>query len=350
MFGLPRTVQHADVDVDLPINADFDDLYCEQLSYPLPGETTHVEPFIHYIQLSQLLSRCLQQLYTTTDRRGAVGKIQHLQRELDVWGQNVQASQSDIALTVDVGKNGPGGTPSYISLWLSLLAQFTSVLVHRPALTFSPEEPQFAESLGVSVESATQVVACFQNGRDHHLLPQMWPSGYHLVFQSALMLLYNCWVRGPQDASTSQPPSVNLTTALGSMKPVQTAIELLKPQSTTAHDIASTSGSLSSGLSPEAISELSQASSFLQHLYDQTLWADSRTIEQPPPLAQSPGMPIPHSIFASSPAQTPRSFDYSSMLDPMSVAAATWTPFSIDEVNQMEPYEFTDSFLVPWGD
>lgn len=163
------------------------------------------------------------------------------------------------------------------------------------------------------------------------------------------MLLYDCWVRGPQDVAASQPSSVNHATSLESMKPVQTAIELLKPQSTTAHDIASTSGNLSSGLSPEAISELSQASSFLQHLYDQSLRTDSRIIEQPPPLAQSPGMPIPHSIFASSPAQTPRSFDYSSMLDPMSIAAATWTPFSIDEVNQMEPFEFTDSFLVPWG-
>lgn len=138
MFGLPRTVQHADVDVDLPINADFDDLHCEQLSYPLPGETTRVEPFIRYIQLSQLLSRCLQQMYTTTDRRGAVGKIQRLQRELDVWGQNIQASQSDIALMVDIGRNGSGETPSYISLWLSLLAQFTSVPHPSPRLDLWP--------------------------------------------------------------------------------------------------------------------------------------------------------------------------------------------------------------------
>ena len=349
MFGLPRTVQHADVDVDLPINADFDDLHCEQLSYPLPGETTRVEPFIHYIQLSQLMSHCLQQMYTTTDRRGAIGKIQRLQRELDVWGQNVLASQSDISLMEDIGKNDLGEMSGYISLWLSLLAQFTSVLIHRPALTFDPEEPQFSESLDVCVESATQIIACFHNGSGHHLLPQMWPSGYHLVFQSALMLLYNCWVRGPQDASTSQS-SMNLATSLNPMKLVGTAIELLNPQPTTADNIASTPGNLNSGLSPEAITELSQTSSFLQHLYDQSLRADLRTIELPPPSAQLPGMPILHSILASSPAQTPRSFDYSSMLDPMNIATATWAPFSIGEVNQMEPFEFTDSFLVPWGD
>ena len=333
LYGLPRTIQHADMDVDLPINANFDDLHCDQLSYPLPGETTRMGPFIQYIQLSQILSHCLQQMYTTTERRGAVGKIQRLQHELEVWKQNLQSSSS-VGLE-GMGEKGPEATVDYISLWLYLMEEFTSVLIHRPALTFGPQEPQFKESLSVCVQAACHIIASFEHGQDQHLLPRMWPSGYHLVFQSAMMILYSGWVGSRSSPADASPEMVDS---------VRVAVDLLDPG-------LDSQPSMNASF-PDSISELRQTASCLQHLLGQSLQLQVARpdLNMSLPPDQPVDVLVPHSLNANTPMEALGSFNQATMSNLMGSPSATWTPFTMDGMNQMEPFEFTDSFLVPWGD
>ncbi|GAB1197726.1 hypothetical protein APSETT444_007029 [Aspergillus pseudonomiae] len=186
-------------DTDLPTNTDYDDMHSDQLSYPLPGETTHIEPFL----------QCLEQMYTTTNRRGGVAKIFRLQRELDLWKQNVQSSLPNVARTGELiqtrlhNRNNnntaynPVEHPDIISLWLFILGELATMLIHRPALTFGQQEPQFADSLRSCKEATTHLILAFELASEVSFTPHIWPSGHHLVLQSGLMLLYDRWVQTP---------------------------------------------------------------------------------------------------------------------------------------------------------
>lgn len=333
------------MDVDLPINADFDDIKCDQLAYSLPGETTRMEPFIRYIQLSQIMSRCLQQMYTTTDRRGAVGKIQLLQRELDVWKQNLESCWPDVALIAESANNNLGATVDYILLWFHLMELFTSVLIHRPALTFTPQEPQFKNSLGACVQAATKIIASFQYGQDQHLLTRMWPSGYHLVLQSAMVILYSSWV-GRAESFLEDAPSANQMDSLILMGFVHTAVDLLNPK----HDSEPSADTTAKSPVPEATSELRQTAFFLQHLHSQSVRSQSPGLGMDTLMDHPVDVSISNHLDTTSPTETPSSFNQPAIFGPIDSSSAAWTPLSIDGVNQMEPFELMDSFLVPWGD
>ena len=232
-------------------------------------------------------------------------------------------------------EKGPGATVDYISLWLYLMEEFTSVLIHRPALTFGPQEPQFKESLNVCVQAACHIIASFEYGQDQHLLPRMWPSGYHLVFQSAMMILYSGWVGSRSSPADASPEMV---------QSVRVAVDLLNPGLDSQPSVNASS--------PDPISELRQTASFLGHLLGQSLQLQvarpDLNMNLPPD--QPVDVLVPHSLNVNTPMEALGSFNQATMPHLMGSPSATWTPFSMDGMNQMEPFEFTDSFLVPWGD
>ncbi|KAE8312831.1 hypothetical protein BDV41DRAFT_588516 [Aspergillus transmontanensis] len=351
LYGLPRNIQAADTDTDLPTNTDYDDMHSDQLSYPLPGETTHIEPFLQYVNLAQILSRCLEQMYTTTNRRGGVAKIHRLHRELDVWKQDVQSSLPNIARTKELIQTrlhninntttayNSVGHPDFISVWLFILGELATMLIHRPALTFSQQEPQFADSLRACREATTHLILAFELTSDASIVPRIWPSGHHLIFQSGLMLLYDRWFQNPVQSPgiSSEPDTLP--------KFIHIAITLLSKAA--AHlDERVGSGRPRSPSTTDTIESLRQASSYLHYLCTRTsgdqgeLCSWSQLSPHPIECPISQASPIIADIHSLAGPGQPTPFpDYSSSL---------WAPLSIDEINQMEIFELTDPLLIPW--
>ncbi|KAB8205731.1 hypothetical protein BDV34DRAFT_96620 [Aspergillus parasiticus] len=351
LYGLPRNIQAADTDTDLPTNTDYDDMHSDQLSYPLPGETTHIEPFLQYVNLAQILSRCLEQMYTTTNRRGGVAKIHRLHRELDVWKQDVQSSLPNIARTRELIQTrlhninntttayNSVGHPDFISVWLFILGELATMLIHRPALTFSQQEPQFADSLRACREATTHLILAFELTSDASIVPRIWPSGHHLIFQSGLMLLYDRWFQSPVQ-------SPGISSELDTLpKFIHIAITLLSKAA--AHlDERVGSGRPRSPSTTDTIESLRQASSYLHYLCTRTsgdqgeLCSWSQLSQHPIECPISQASPIIADIHSlAGPGQPTPLPDYSSSL---------WAPLSIDEINQMEIFELTDPLLIPW--
>ncbi|KAE8402102.1 hypothetical protein BDV37DRAFT_165721 [Aspergillus pseudonomiae] len=351
LYGLPRNIQAADTDTDLPTNTDYDDMHSDQLSYPLPGETTHIEPFLQYVHLAQILSRCLEQMYTTTNRRGGVAKIFRLQRELDLWKQNVQSSLPNVARTGELiqtrlhNRNNnntaynPVERPDIISLWLFILGELATMLIHRPALTFGQQEPQLADSLRSCKEATTHLILAFELASEVSFTPHIWPSGHHLVLQSGLMLLYDRWVQTP----TQRPGISSEPDTLPQF--IHIAITLLSKSA--AHlDERVGSGRPRSPSTTDTIESLRQASSYLHYLCTRTLDSQGGSWSWPP-FSQ-------HSIESAIPQVRPIVTDIHSLARPAQptlfpdYSPSLWAPLSIDEINQMEIFELTDPLLIPW--
>ncbi|KAI9036921.1 fungal specific transcription factor domain-containing protein [Aspergillus affinis] len=338
IYGLPRTVQLADTDTDLPINTDYDDLYCDQLSYPLPGETTTVEPFLHHVLVTQILSRCLEQMYTTTNRRGGVAKVHRLQREIEVWKQNVQSALPGLALIqqeIDTKRDNihnsnnsailPSQYLDFSSLWLFMLGELTVILIHRPALTFGPQEPQFVDSLQSCVESATNLILAFEYAQSEYPITRLWPLGYHIIFQSGLTLLYDRWFEDLPRSSRAAKNVPNLAPL------ICTTVNVLSKHATFL-DEAMVSGATNVSSATETMRTLRQTASYLHRLFTQTIDKESQFIGH----NHIPG------ITAESPNEIRSALPDLDILESMErptlpeYAASMWPPLSIDEINQME--------------
>lgn len=352
LYGLPRTIQLADTDTDLPINTDYDDLCCDQLSYPLPGETTNIEPFLHHVLLTEILSRCLEQMYTTTNRRGGVKKIRRLQREIEVWQQNVQSALPGIAIVKqkvytklqNIKSNShstalPAQNADFSSWWLFMLGELAVMLIHRPALTFGPHEPQFVESLQSCVEAATHLILSFDFVQNEYLITRLWPLGYHFIFQSGLTLLYDRWFEDlprPSRTATNIPHLASL---------ICIAVNVLSKHATLL-DEATVSEDTDFSSSTETMRTLRQTASCLHRLFIKTIEKGTVSDQHALTMQSTTEVPTPglDSIVPD--------FDGLQNVDPLTVlpefTASMWPSLSIDEINQMEIFEFTDSLLMPW--
>lgn len=163
MHGLPKLIQDFDVDTDMPIDCDLRDINDQPIIHPLPAESTPVALYIHYVQLLKLVSKVLGQLYTTSSRRDGPDKIGRLDMALRVWHNGFTSSIKlspfeigDVSKGVHDSQAGSYSTSeSRMAVWLELMANFTMILIHRPALTFDSETQQFRDSLKACFRSST---------------------------------------------------------------------------------------------------------------------------------------------------------------------------------------------------
>ena len=289
-------------------------------------------------------------MYTTTDRRGGVAKIHRLQREIELWKQNVQSALPGLALIqqeIDTkchkihNSNSNAILPSkhdFSSLWLFMLGELTVMLIHRPALTFGPKEPQFVESLQSCVESARNLILAFENAQSEYPITRLWPLGYHIIFQSGLTLLYDRWFEDlprPSRAAKNAPNMAPL---------ICTTVNVLSKHATLLDEKMVSEGADVSSVT-ETMRTLRQTASYLHHLFIQIIDKESPSIDHNQALgitAETPNSELDSALpdlgqFQN--AGPPNLSEY---------AASMWPPLSIDEINQMEVFEFTDSFLIPW--
>jgi hypothetical protein len=186
--GLPTIIKEADIDTAIPLDCDFDDITSTTLPLPLPGETTRLSIFLSEIRLIRIGSSCLQQLYTTTERRGGVDKMSALDRELHVWQDNF----STVFCNGDLERYLPEDQEFTIP-HLHLMSNFCMFLIHLPALTFNPEVPRFSQSLKAYVHACRSIIEMLSTHRQERRLFYLQPNGARLIFQSAILCLYEYW-------------------------------------------------------------------------------------------------------------------------------------------------------------
>ncbi len=234
-------INELDVDTELPLDCDFDDITVTALPFPLPGETTRLSIFLSHVRLTRIISSSLKQLYTTTQRRGGVDKILTLDRELRVWEDTFNFTFSVNTLSPFDTRDGHfRGLPSmkapsqedeaFAIPYLQLMCNVCIFLIHLPALTFEPDVPQFSQSLKVCAGVCRNIINTFGKNRSERRLFHLQPNGPRLIFQAALMCLYESWhskaFAGAEERSTQQKVSSDIPMS----DIVNAAIDLLELQ------------------------------------------------------------------------------------------------------------------------
>lgn len=202
----------------MPTDCRLHDLNDTELLHPLPGQTTPVFYFNHFVTVGKKLSSILHNLYTTTQRRQGGIKIERLDRDMRVWSQNLDAIE-------DAGTN-------LMVFWLRLLAHLAMVLIHRPGLTFAENTPEFGACLNTCVRSSTEILHLL-GGTGSDTTPyfhSLCPVGPGLVFQCALMHVYcQCKLKILSNLGASDFPSLQ-----ESMGAICNAVEILERYSQRA--------------------------------------------------------------------------------------------------------------------
>lgn len=208
-YGLPKLISDDDDDNDLPADCDFDDSTITQLPFPFPGETTQISPFICYIKLARILSHVLKELYTTTRRRNGVEKIEQLTRELQIWEASSEPIIGRFSDIIDHEESHMEGTfQNTFSNWLHIMAQMSQVYIHRPALTFEPTESQFKLSVRACGKSSIGVLCLLNSFHGDERILSFLPSSPNMIFQCALLCLYQMWNQ-PLLCDPTSPSSVD---------------------------------------------------------------------------------------------------------------------------------------------
>lgn len=188
------------------------------VQFPLPGETSQVDTAIRLFKLARIVGTTLEGLYTTTQRRGGVAKIAHLQAELDAWARVNEGASPEIdnADVSTMTSNASVSTDqSLATLYLKVSHNVATVHVHRPALAFTTAHPQYAASLKACGQASADLIRLLAHGLvgnespfeylDPSLKAQsqakpwpealtallLYPNGVHMLWQAGLTVIFS---------------------------------------------------------------------------------------------------------------------------------------------------------------
>jgi hypothetical protein len=202
---MPRLIRDQDVDTDLPTSVDHDLLSRTHVEFPLPGERSQVDTAISLFKLARIIGRTLEDLYTTTRRRGGVAKITRLQAELNMWERVVLEPEIDPELSTPVTSKLLEAT------FLRVAHCVATIHIHRPALSFTTADHQFVSSLKACGQASARLVELLSSslsilGTNHAasqvmagdwsetmLVTLLYPNGIHMLWQAGLTILFTGW-------------------------------------------------------------------------------------------------------------------------------------------------------------
>ncbi|EXL42752.1 hypothetical protein FOCG_15197 [Fusarium oxysporum f. sp. radicis-lycopersici 26381] len=203
--GMPRLIRDQDVDTDFPASVDHDLLSRTHVEFPLPGERSQVDTAITLFKLARIIGRTLEDLYTTTRRRGGVAKIARLQAELNMWERVVLEPELESEPATSVT------TKSLEARFLRVAHCVATIHIHRPALSFTAADPQFVSSLKACGQASAKLVELLSSslgtlGTNHAtgqvmmgdwpetmLVTLLYPNGIHMLWQAGLTILFTGW-------------------------------------------------------------------------------------------------------------------------------------------------------------
>ncbi|KAH7184870.1 fungal-specific transcription factor domain-containing protein [Fusarium flagelliforme] len=214
--GMPRLIRDQDVDTDLPTSVDHDLLSRTHVEFPLPGERSQVDTAISLFKLARIIGRTLEDLYTTTRRRGGVAKIARLQAELNMWERVVLEPDIDPDLAT------PATSKSLESMFLRVAHCVATIHIHRPALSFTTADAQFVSSLKACGQASANLVELLFSSLDMMganvgtsstmmgdwpeslLATLLYPNGIHMLWQAGLTILFTGWKGYPVTVDQDQ--------------------------------------------------------------------------------------------------------------------------------------------------
>ncbi|KAF5582748.1 transcription activator acu-15 [Fusarium pseudocircinatum] len=218
--GMPRLIRDQDVDTDFPTSVDHDLLSRTHVEFPLPGERSQVDTAISLFKLARIIGRTLEDLYTTTRRRGGVAKISRLQAELNMWERVVLEPEADPDPATSVA------IKSLETTFLRVAHCVATIHIHRPALSFTTVDPQFASSLKACGQASARLVELLSSSLgmlgtnpatcqvmmgdwpETMLVTLLYPNGIHMLWQAGLTIMFTGWkgypVTAGQDANLIQ--------------------------------------------------------------------------------------------------------------------------------------------------
>ncbi|CVL03417.1 probable transcription activator protein acu-15 [Fusarium mangiferae] len=204
--GMPRLIRDQDVDTDFPTSVDHNLLSRTRVEFPLPGERSQVDTAISLFKLARIMGRTLEDLYTTTRRRGGVAKIARLQAELNMWEQVILEPELEPEPTASVT------TRSLEATFLRVAHCVATIHIHRPALSFTSADAQFVSSLKACGQASAKLVELLSSclgtqGISHDatsrvmmgdwpesmLVTLLYPNGIHMLWQAGLTILFTGW-------------------------------------------------------------------------------------------------------------------------------------------------------------
>ncbi|KAH7216301.1 fungal-specific transcription factor domain-containing protein [Fusarium oxysporum] len=203
--GMPRLIRDQDVDTDFPISVDHNLLSRTHVEFPLPGERSQVDTAISLFKLARIVGRTLEDLYTTTRRRGGVAKIARLQAELNMWERVVLEPELESEPATSAT------TKSLEATFLRVAHCVATIHLHRPALSFTTADPQFVSSLKACGQASAKLVELLSSslgtlGTNHAtgqvmmgdwpetmLVTLLYPNGIHMLWQAGLTILFTGW-------------------------------------------------------------------------------------------------------------------------------------------------------------
>lgn len=203
---MPRLIRDQDVDTDLPTSVDHDLMSRTHVAFPLPGERSQVDTAISLFKLARVIGRTLEELYTTTKRRGGVAKIEHLQAELDTWGRE-NPSMILMDDTSGVDTNTLMVNASMEAIFLGVAHCVATIHVHRPALSFTTTDPHFITSLMMCGKASAHLIKLLSSGLASEdilsIAPQasalwtntllvtlLYPCGIHMLWQAGITVVF----------------------------------------------------------------------------------------------------------------------------------------------------------------
>ncbi|KAL1969186.1 hypothetical protein VTN77DRAFT_440 [Rasamsonia byssochlamydoides] len=203
--GLPKTLRDRDIDVELPSDVDDDFVTADEYLLSLPGEPTGMLLFVSLIKVVRILSNTLESLYTTTERRQAVTKIESIDRLLDEWLHNLPDH-----LHLDPAAQGTD--PAVAFLHLTYL--YTRFVAHRVAISFQPKVIQYWTSLAKCTALAKEIICLNSQCQRHLLVFEVNPGSHaYTLWSCGLMALYGFWefkTRGEGDLDSATASDLRL--------------------------------------------------------------------------------------------------------------------------------------------
>ncbi|CUM56761.1 unnamed protein product [Debaryomyces fabryi] len=185
--GLPRLINDEDVDTDLPLKINgfkpSGDKKEREAILPLPGEESNSSLFISIIKLCRILSLIMKNLYTTTQRRNGDIKMKQLRERLNNW----KSEYYEIFECMDNNE-----THFHGKYYLQLLYYTCMIHLYRPGLTYPKASLSFENCLGESLKISEDFITLFANhSKKFPEINFIYPCGFHLLFQSGLLILWN---------------------------------------------------------------------------------------------------------------------------------------------------------------
>jgi hypothetical protein len=188
--GLPKSLRDRDIDVEMPSDVDDDFVTADEYLLSLPGEPTGMLLFVSLIKLVRILSKTLEILYTTTERRQVVTKIESIDRLLDEWLHNLPGHLHLGRAVPEQLSSSAQGTDRTIA-FLRLTYLYTRFVAHRVTISFQSQAVQYWTSLATCVALAKEIIWLNSQCQDHLLIFDVNP-GLHVytLWTCGLMVLY----------------------------------------------------------------------------------------------------------------------------------------------------------------